>query len=482
MDRVIREEARDVPVLDEVEVLVAGGGVAGCAAAVSAAKAGARTMLLERNGCLGGVATATLMANIGNRYLTATGRQVLHGFAGELVERLVKVGAASPHWRHRDVPGVVIDSERLKVVLVEMADEAGVKVLTHALAARPIMDRSTVRGAFFESKSGRQAVLAKATVDATGEADLAYQAGARCRSEPGSASVLFKLANVDLDEFVAFLRQDPEGFPAGMDYVKDLETFERNWKERGIFFFPHGGGRKWPFIQEAIARGEFKKEIGPAFGLDAFGLYGLSGTGCVVVNSNFYRIADLDVRNLSGFELHAQRMCYHVADFMRRHIPGFSRATLAHMGVDLGIRVSRYIQGRSTLDSESVRSAPAPVLADDVIGTFPVLDPRPGKQGFFRDYTCDIPFGITVPVGCNNLLVASGKSVSTSGPGILRGMTGCMICGQAAGVASALAARKGIGSADVPIRELQSELLRQKVHLGGPDRLRALGVANKEIR
>jgi len=167
---------------------------------------------------------------------------------------------------------------------------------------------------------------------------------------------------------------------------------------------------------------------------------------------------------------------------MRRHIPGFSRAIVAHVGVDLGIRVSRYIEGRSTLDSESVNSAPGPVLSDDVIGTFPVLDSGPGKQGFFRDYTCDIPFGIMVPVGCDGLLVASGKSVSTSRPAILRGMTGCMICGEAAGVASALAARKGIRSADVPIRELQSELLQQKVHLGGPDRLRALGLVQVETQ
>ena len=96
MSKTVHEEARDIPVLDEVDVLVAGGGVAGCAAAVSAARAGARTVLLERNGCLGGVATATLMANIGNHYVNLTSEQVLRGFAAEVVERLVTVGGASP--------------------------------------------------------------------------------------------------------------------------------------------------------------------------------------------------------------------------------------------------------------------------------------------------------------------------------------------------------------------------------------------------
>ncbi len=476
MQKAVREEARDIPVLEEVEVLVAGAGVAGCGAAVSAARAGARTLLMERNGCLGGVATATLMGNIGNRFLTASGKQVIHGFAGEVVDRLVEVGAASRHWRSREVPGVVMDSERLKIILIEMAEEAGVKVLTHTLAARPIVDDGVVRGVFCESKSGRQAVLAKAVVDASGEADLAYQAGARCRFVPGSGTILFKLANVDLDAFVEYLGQHPQGFPAGMDYVKDLETFQRNWRQRGILFFPHCGGSRLPLLQEAVARGDLKKEIGPAFDIDAFGLYALSGNGCVVVNSNFYRISDLDVRNLSTFELHAQKICYYMADFMIRHVPGFSRAYVADVGVDLGIRVSRYLEGRATLASQDVARASAAVLADDVIGTTPINDPRPERTAFFRDFTCDIPFGITVPVGCDNLLVGSGKSVSTVSPGMLRGMSTCMICGQAAGVASALAARSGVPSADVPVRELQRELLRQKAYLGEPERIAALGL------
>jgi len=432
-------------------------------------------MLVERNGCLGGVATATLMANIGNVYVTATGKQVAHGFAAEVVERLVAVGAASPKWRHRDVPGVVMDSERFKVVLLQMAKQAGVQVLTHALAARPIMAGTAARGAFVESKSGRQAVGAKATVDATGEADLAYQAGAQCRFQAGSASVLFKLGNVDLDAFVHFLKQRPEAFPAPLDLVKDLETFDRNWRERGILFFPHGGGGAWPLVQEAVKNGEFQSEIGPAYSLDAMGMYALRDHGCIVINSNFYRIADLDVRNLSRFELHAQEMCYHVADFMIRRVPGFARAYVAHVGVDLGIRVSRSIRGRATLQSETVLDASTSALADDVVGMQPVRSTAPGD--FFAAHTFDVPFAITVPLGCDNVLVGSGKSVSTNPAALVRSMVGCMVCGQAAGAASALAARTGLPSADVPIRELQHELLAQGAFLGEPERLKQLGLA-----
>ena len=473
----VHESAREVPVLDETDVLVVGGGVAGCAAARAAASAGGGTILLERNGCLGGVATATLMANIGNRYLAAGGEQVIHGFAGEVIERLVEAGGASPGWNSRDVPGCVIDSEKLKIVLIDMLQEAGVTILTHALGARPVMRGPRVAGVFAESKSGRQAILAGSTIDATGEADVAWQAGAEVVVEPGSASTLFKLANVDLDAFVAFLREDPDGFPAGRDWTKDLETFDRNWRERGILFFPHYGGKKWRFMQDAVAAGTFSPSVGFARDLDAVGMYALRGSGFVVINSNLYSVEDLDVRNLSRLELHAQKMCYYVADFLKRNVPGFQGAEVAHVGVDLGIRASRYIRGRSVMEREWLVDAPGPTCVDDVIGTTPVQDTGRECGEFLKPYTCDVPFGVTVPRGCENLLVGSAKSISTRPTGIIRGMSGCMMCGQATGAAAALAAGAGVSAGDVPIRDLQRELLHQGVRLGDAERLAALGLA-----
>ena len=478
MNNTLLEQARHIPVLDEVEVLVAGGGVAGCAAAWAAGKAGARTLLLERNGCLGGVATASLMANIGNHFLVAGGEQVIHGFAGQLVERLVAAGAASPHWNSREVPGVCIDSERLKVVLIDMLQEAGAAILTHALGARPIVEGRAVLGAYVESKAGRQAVLARSVVDATGEADLAWQAGAEFHERRGgSASTLFKLANVDIDAFVRFLGEDAAGFPAGMDYVRDFETFERNWKQRGVLFFPHGGGGKWRFMQEIVAGGGLRPTIDHAWGLDALGMYAVRGAGFIVINSNFYTIGDLDIRQLSSFELHAQKMCYYVADVLKRSVPGFQNAAVAHVGVDLGVRTSRKIKGRTTLEKREICDTPAPTRAGDVIGLTPVHSSTSGPGEFFKPYAADVPFGIAVPRGCENLLVGSATSVSTEPRGLIRGMTGCMICGQAAGAACALAARKGLRPADVPIADLQRELLAQGVYLGDKQRLAELDIA-----
>ena len=295
--------------------------------------------------------------------------------------------------------------------------------------------------------------------------------------ESGTASTLFKLANVNLDAFVDFLAQDPDGFPAGMDWVKDLDTFGRNWRERGILFFPQGGGRQWRFMREAVARHEFNPQIDCARSLDALGMYGLRGTGFVVINSNFYGIKDLDIRNLSKFELHAQQMCYYVADFLKAKVPGFENACVAHVGVDLGIRSSRYIRGRAVLQGGDIQDAPAPKRCDDVIATTPVQDTKAEGGSFFKPFASDVPFGVTVPKGCRNLLVGSAKSISTRPRAIIRGMSGCMVCGQAAGAAGALGAKSGIPCADVPIRDLQRELLRQGVQLGDEKRLQELGLA-----
>ena len=478
MSRTVHEAARDIPVLDEVDVLIAGGGLSGFAAALAAARTGAKTLLLERNGCLGGVATATLMANIGNRYLVQSGEQVVFGIASELTDRLVAAGAASPHWKHRDVPGCVIDSERLKVVLIEMLEEAGATILTHSLAVRPILDDGRMAGCFFESKSGRQAILAKNTVDATGELDLLAQTDAQIVSHRGNCSLLFKIAGVDLDAFVEFLRKDPEGFPSGMDWVRDVETFARNWYERGVLFFPHYGGKKWRFLQEAVARGEFKPKIEPAFNLDVMGMYALRGRGTVVINSNYYIFESLDIRDLSRFETHAQKMCYYVAGFLKAKAPGFKDSRVEHIGVDLGLRGARHIVGRTTMREGDISSAQGPVYYDDVIATTPCQGgARPGE--FFRDYTCDIPFGVTVPMGGpGHVIVGSAKSVSTEGghKRLIRGMSGCLIVGQAVGTAAALGAAKGLSATDVPIRELQQRLLDDGVRLGTPERVRQLGL------
>lgn len=470
----IREPQRQIEVLDEVDVLVAGAGVSGCAAAVAAARAGAKTMLIERNGVLGGVATAGLMGNIVNDYMNRDGRMIVNGIAREVVDKMVARGAASPQWSDRDMPGVVINSEQLKVLLIEMQQQAGVKVLTHALATQPITDGNTVKGVFIESKSGRQAVLAKVVIDTTGEADIAGQTGCPLRFEMGTASREFKMANVNLDALYHHFKQHPRTFPTGKDFVRGFDVFERNWLDRGVFFFPHGGGLQWDIFLKAIESGEYQREQGILYDLHATGMYGLRGQDVVIINSNFWRgEKNLDVLELSLAEMETQKICYYVADFFRKRVPGFEKAYIVQIASDMGIRYSRGIEGKATFTHKEDYSK-QPVYFDDTIGCRPAHCRFEETGEFYASHTVDIPYRVMVPKNTENLLVASGKSVSCQPLGVLRFMPSCMMLGQGAGVAGALAAKNGALVSQVDIRELQRTLLEQDVFLGSDDRLKSL--------
>jgi hypothetical protein len=483
----LHEPARETPVFDSVDVLVAGGGLAGCAAALASARAGAKTLLVEREGCLGGVATATMMASMGNRFVVADGTQTVHGLAGEVVDRLVRAGAAPPSWRR--LKAIPMDSERLKVVLLEMLEEAGVRIFTHSMACQPAMEGREVKGCFLEGKSGRIAVLAKNTVDCTGEADLAWRAGAEVREHRASSSLLFKLSGVDLERFVRFLGEDVEGFPLNVDGVADYPSLAKLWKDEGVFFFGHHAGTKWRWLRDKIAAGAFgeirddkygrRAWWGPAENVDAFGMYTSRRDGTLVINTGYYCFDRIEVGELSRFETHAQRLCWYVAGFMKRQMPGFENSRLVQTGTALGLRGGRYIVGRSLLTIPAFREGGAKWKCDDVIATPPCNIRSPSGFGAVNNVTAEIPFGSCVPRNTSRLLVGSGKSVHTEGGNyrIYRGMSGCMVYGQASGAAAALAAKQGAPSEALPVRDLQRELLRQGVRLGDPARLAELGLA-----
>ncbi len=478
----IKEAARDIEIIDEVDVLVAGAGMAGTAAAVAAARAGAKVVLVEREGVLGGVATATLMSSIGNMVLTDSGELIVRGLVKELVDRLVKHGAVSPDWMNRDVPGITLDSEYLKVVMAEMAMESGVKVITHAVAASPILEGNVVKGAIIESKAGRQAILAKVTIDCTGDGDLAALAGAPHSTSVlhGNASLLFRMERADLDELYLHFRRHPETFPAWCDNVVDFAQFERAWLDHGVWFFPHWGGKKWDLMQDAIKRGEFVADQGIVKHLDIVGMYARRGNGSVVINSNQVKIdtSKFDAADLSLRELKLQQSCFYVADFLKSHIPGFQESFVSQIGHAMGIRGSRWIQGETTLTDDEVNASDgSPALRPDAIGCMPCRDDQGTSGWWFRGYTFDIPFGCMIPKRVENLLVASGKSVSTSPEGNIRGMSYCMVCGQGAGVAAALASKEGQVVRNIDIKQLQRNLIEQGVNLGDKATLAVRGLA-----
>ena len=458
--KTIIEPEKKIPVVEEVDVIVAGGGISGVAAAVSAARMGAEVLLIERNGFLGGVATAGLMASVGNRFFAGKGELVVRGTALEMVERLVDRGGTSARWKSPLVPKIPFDPEIFKIVLLNMAEESRVRLYLHTLVSDAIISDQNSQGLIIESKSGREAILGKAVVDATGDADVAARAGAPFNYEPpGSNSLEFRMGNVDLQKTYEYFKENPERYPSDMDAPRSFDEFERNWLENGFFYYPHGGGRKpgsniAVLVEEASEKADFSKEKGILTGLDAFGMDGLAWNNTVIINSNFSRINDLDVREESRAETEARMICFHITEFLRKYLPGFERAFIMETAPDLGVRVTRWIIGEHTLTREEVAEG---VKFDDVIAV--------GSNGY-PGAPFEIPYSCMIPKKVESLLVASGKSASTRPRGLLRGMTTCIMLGQAAGTAAALAATTSVPPRKLDVRRLQSALKRQDVYLG----------------
>jgi hypothetical protein len=475
MPKQIREPDRTTPVLDEVEVLVAGGGVAGVAAAVAAARAGARTMLVERQGYLGGVASAGLMTSATNFALTGDGRQVVKGIFEEVMDGLAVRKATASGWRTRALPQFPFDQEAFRVLLVELVQDAGVETLVEAWVSDLVREGERLRGAIIESVGGRRAVLAEVLVDATGEASLVAYAGAPYRdAPPDSGSLLFQMRNVDLDATVAYFERHPDEWQQYCDRVTTLDEFLANWHELGLFHLPHGGGRRMRLVQDAVARGEYPREQGLCHDLDVFGMFAYRGSGTVLINSCNFRIDHLDIVAHSRAALQARRLAPTIAAFLGARFPGFERAVLSESAAAVGVRYTRWIDAGFDLTAEHVAVG---ARFDDAIGVLTAFSRHPRGGVVHPPRVAELPYRVMLPQGVDDLIVASGKSVSTDPRGLVRGQVPCYVLGQGAGVAAAIAARDGLPAREVDLRRVQGELLRQNVYLGDAERLAELGLA-----
>ncbi len=470
----IREPERETPVSGKFDVVVVGGGLSGVSAAIAAARNGAEVVLLERSGMFGGVATSGLMASITNFFFTSDGKMVIKGFPEEIIDRLAAEGGTDSNWRTRSLLQIPNDPEVLQRVLCEMLYESGVDVWLYTMAVGAVADGSALKGVITESVSGREAVLGKATVDATGDADIAARSGAELDegSLESSHSLEFRMANVDLNRTYDYFKTDPDQYPEELDIASTFEDFEKAWIEHGLFHIPHGGGRKLRLVQDAIEGGAYVREDGMAHGLDAFGMYGTAWNGTVIINTGFYNIDGTDVRQKSLATIEARKVIDKVVDFLRERIPGFEDAFVVQSAPELGVRITRRIVGEYKLTVDEIDGG---ARFDDTIGMSPAQVRLPGGVDF-RDYAHDIPYGIMVPRGVDYLLVASGKNVSTEPKGVLRGQAWCMEFGQASGTAAALSALSGASPKDIDVKKLQRMLLEGGVYLGDEERLSALGL------
>ena len=457
--KMISEPAREIKVLKEADVVVVGGGPGGVASAIAAARMGAKTVLIERYGHLGGMATGGLV-NISPNLSDISGKQRIFGLNQEIIDRMKARNAAfSPDqkdwgttdrrivdyyldanmgWFYvRKDPNIggqervhytaVLDPEVLKAELNDMVAEAGAGLLLHSWGTRPIVEGNTVKGVFFESKSGRQAILAKVVIDSTGDGDIFVAAGAEFDSELQSnfrtaLAFSFWIANVDMGKLNDFRKSQPDKYTQLLHELTEAGGHSRYFKgllknQEGVLWF------------HTI---EIKPEASDA----------------------------MDVEELTRVDVKGRKKAIITYEFLRKNMPGCERCFLMQAGPQLGTQggrrvIGEYILTPKDMESDEVFEDTIVVLANNDNGAISAKHPA----------IC-IPYRCLVPVKIDGLLVAcrafSSKASVNQWFNII---PPCICYGQAAGTAAALAVKAGIPPRHVDYKELQANLRRQGVDL-----------------
>jgi len=440
----LTEPARQTPVRGEYDLVVLGGGPAGIAAAVAAARAGRKTLLVERYGFLGGMGTAAGVTNFCGLHANVHGdiRQVVHGVADDLLQRIDRLGGLNtPHALFGKTVAQAYDTAAYKIAADDLMLSAGVEVLFHALAAGVVMDgERRVQALLLETKSGRCAVLGRAFVDASGDGDLAAWAGAPYALGDGHGNMLY---------------------PSTMFRVNGVDA--------------QRAGKAWAVIPKLMAQAE------------AEGRYRFPRKGAIVrpqksgiewrvnltqlANQDGNAMNGVDATELSDAEVLGRQQIASVAGFLRE-VPGFEQSYISDIAPQVGIRETRRVHGLYELtesdvldcasfdDTIGVNGWPLELhLKGDVEFRWPKI---PESRGFNH-----LPYRMTVPPGLDNVWVAGRcASMSHEAQSAARVTGACFVMGQAVGIAADLALKSGGVNAGVDVPTLQAALEDNGAWLG----------------
>ena len=463
--KTVREPAREINVVDEADVVVVGGGPAGVAAAIAAARSGVKTVLVERYGHLGGMATGGLVILIPHLSDGTKEQQVL-GICQEMIERLdtmdavihplyEDLGSTDPKlvnkWKEylffviggKVRLSVIVDPEILKCVLNDMMEEAGVKLFLHSWGTQALMEEKLIRGVIFESKSGRQAILSKVVVDTTGDGDIFATAGAPFdgqldpKARISRLALIFQIANVDTGRFSAFMAEEPQVYAELMYKLESMGGFSlilRSHREDVVWvnnYFP-----KWvpnymnSFVTEASDEAAESR----------------------ILNA-------LSFKDLTWVEVHGRKGMLITYNFLKNNVPGFGKSFIMNVAPQIGTRGSRRLLGEYVVTEKDIRSG---IVFSDTIGLCPPIDANVSPE---RPHMC-IPYRSLLPREVENLLVA-GRCFSSDlvANDVLNIIPYCIVMGQAAGTAAAIAAKAGLIPRNIDVRSLQLSLITQNVVL-----------------
>lgn len=421
------EETNKIPCLYDVDVLVCGGGPAGIGAAIRAARLGVSVMIIEFQGCLGGIATAGMMSHWGGR----SSSKVMT----EIWDRAYELGKEIG-WEKDSCCGKdTIYHEVQKIVIEEMVKREGIKVLYYTQACSAVMENDKIVGVIIQNKSGRGYIRAKRVVDATGDGDIAASAGVpffKGRESDGRmqpCTIMFNVGGVDTDRAL---------FPPSFETTIETPKGEIQALAKELLPFPAGHVL----------------------------LYRQPMPGTVCCNmTNAIEIDGTDGESITKGTMICRSQIAPIVKFLREYIPGYENCWLMNSASLIGIRETRHFEGLASLTKDDILEAR---VHDDWIVrrawfnfdvhnlTGSSLD-KTGAQKHFKqnnDYT--IPFGCILPKKVEGLLL-SGRNISGShmAHSNFRIMSVCIAIGEAAGAAAALSVKQNIKLRDVSVKEIQ---------------------------
>ena len=394
IDGKVIQPQRKLPVLTETDVLVVGGGPAGIVAAIAAKRAGAKVTIVERYGHFGGLWTGGLVLLIIG-HIAKGPKQVCQGIGEEMMRRLEKIDGAIINRSPGSNP--TVDAEAVKYLMVEMIEEANVQVFLHCWGVDAVTQDSSLRGVVFESKSGRQAILAKVVIDATGDGDIFAAAGAQFEHRSHNVGLVSRIGN--------------------LDRVDETKTSDA----------------------------EKPKRMGSATPVRGVNWVNLTGP----------EVDGLDLAILTRMEMSHRK---YIWDKMQkvRGIPGYENVYLVETAPQLGVRITRILNGLKTVKVEDIKKS---TRHPDVIGVGGASNAEHGEW--------QIPYGALIPQTVNNVL-AAGRCISCDlrMADLVRLIPNCFVTGHAAGVAAAVAIRDRCKPRDADITEIQKILRQQEAYLG----------------
>ncbi len=446
----------------EFDVIVVGGGPSGFMAATASARLGARTLLVERYGFLGGMPTSACIGPISPFHFGD--EQVIAGIPQQFIDRMVAAGGSTGHAKTTDPRGhgtyvCFYDRQLYKWVALQMVREAGAEVLLHTFVTGAVVEDGAVRGIVVTNKSGQSKIRAKVVIDASGDGDVAVAAGAQYvlgRKGDGllqPVTLMFEMSGVDTPALKRYMDEHPEDFWR-MSEIVPMREFSPQLES--IHFCGQGFVSA---VKQAQAEGTL------ALGRDSVLFWTTVRRGVIHFNST--RIAGIngaDAADLTRAELEGRAQVASLSKFLTTHIESFKNAWVSDTGVQVGVRESRHIVGEYVLSEADVAEGRK---FDDVVarGYFPIdiHNPKP-KADAVRDGgvwidlvdSYDIPYRCLVPSDVDGLLMA-GRAISASheAHASFRTQGGVMAIGHAAGAAAALAVRENVAPRKIPLPELQ---------------------------